>query len=272
MHILANSVHRDQGQKTGDHTVGFVNNVDDYTPVSLETVQISTLHLFPNVCEGYNVLYIANTDTNTIEVVTIPSGQYNALQFSAAIQAAFIIQLGWNTVVSISTLTFKMTVTPSNPADPVRYFLPLGEITDSSNFVNPLPAGSVPPETLNLLCGVDTTLRVLLPGISTHNVNLAGPSHVYVHSSAMGHSTAVMSGVGNVDFIGTIDLTTVPYGGKASMTITGESQHRRFHTRGDRSLSSFDLKLTNNHGKILTLPPNVNSFVEMLRVRHNGAH
>lgn len=271
MHIIANSVHRQTDEDVGKHTVGFVNNVDDFSPLSMETVQISTLHLFDNVIEPYNVLYLANTDTNTIEVVTIPPGQYNSLQFSTALQAAFNTQLGWSTTVAISSLTFKMTVTPLNPLDPVRYFLPLSEIVNSSNFTNPLDPASIPAETLNLLSGVHASQRVLFPGTLVHNVNLSGPSHVYVNSSAMGHSTAVMSGVGNTDFIGTIDLTNVPYGGKAKMVST-ERQHRLFFTRGDRSLSDFDITLTDKHGKILTLPPNANVFVEMLAVKSERNH
>lgn len=270
-HLLSNSDSRSLNQTVSNFSVDHVNNVDDYSPISVQTVQFSTMNLFNNVNEPYNVLYVANLDANTIEgPVTIAPGFYNSLQLKTALESALLITLGWSSSISISTVDFRFTLTNTGGPQPNRRFLTIAELRDSSKFNNPLVAAP-PPLTLNYLVGVGKTEATSFPGTLPNVVNLSGPGQVYITSSALTHSTGMSSEQGHIDYLGHFDLGSAPYGSRLT-TIINEQSHKTFRYTGDRSLSSTDFQLVDRFGNEMTLPENVNVFVEMIVNKNVSYH
>lgn len=266
-HLISNSDSRSLNQRVSNFSVEHINNVDDYSPISVQTVQFTTMNLFNNVNEPYNVLYIANLDTNTIETpVTIPPGFYNSLQLKAALESALLTTLGWAVTISISTVDFRMTVTPVVLLDPNRRFMTINELRSlGTTFVNPLPPNSVPQMTLNYLVGVGkyASIQPAFPTTLPNVVNLSGPGQVYVTSSALTHSSGMSSEQGHIDYLGHFNLGSAIYGTRVT-TVVNEQAHKTFMYSGDRSLSSTDFRLEDRFGTEMVLPDNVNLFVEMI--------
>jgi hypothetical protein len=265
-HLLTNSDSRNIAQRVNDFSVDFVNNVDDFKAVGVQVVSIGCVHLFPNIYEPYNVLYLKNTVTDSVEVVTISGGQYNANQMAATLEAAFLAQLGWAVTVSIDTLTFKLSIVPApGPPQDTSRFLSISELRNTLS-------SAAPPLSLNYYLGTPwNTTPAVWPTELSNSVNLTGPQIVYVRSAALTHNAAIGSEESHVDYIGHIDLSNTSYGSQVS-TRTADPHFKSFTYRGDRSLSNIDYVLTDHFGTRLPLPDNVNLFVELIMTKNNTIH
>ena len=259
-HLLINSDHRNFNQSSTFFSSDFPNNVDDDKLVGCSVLSLSCPNLFNNVYDPFNKLFLLNETTNDVVSLTVPPLHYNSLSLSSTLQNLFLSELGWTTTVSISTVKFNLFIVPTVGKLAYR-FLTHSEILNlnlSENF------------TLNYyLGGNHINIPNVWPTELENPVNLLGPREIYFISAAISHSSALTSNSLRTDFIGKINLSKVPYGSMAT-TETQARDFKTFNYRGDRSMSSVDIKIVDHWGNELFLPNNYNVSVELHLIKHDA--
>lgn len=260
-HLLINSDHRNFNQPSTFFSSDFQNNIDDDKVTGCSVLSLSCPNLFNNVYAPFNEVFLLNQTTDTVVTVTIPPSHYNSLTLSSTLQNLFLSEFGWTTTVSISTVTFKLSIVPTGGQDAYR-FLSHSEILNrqlSENF------------TFNYyLGGNHQTVPSVWPTELENPVNLFGPREIYFISSAISHSSALTSHALRTDYIGKLNLSGVPYGMIATTEIL-DKDFKTFYYRGDRSMSSVDIKIVDHWGHQLSLPDNFNVSLELHLIKNDAS-
>jgi hypothetical protein len=235
--VRVNAKYKSSGTNNNFNIQFAVRDLDQVKAIAV--VRASLNRSFPNIYAPINVLVLQPNLLSPV-VITVPPGQYTAVQLAAAIQTA-----------SGGTLTVTYQVAP----------------VDRFQFTYLGPAASaallVPDSTIGDYIGLTTTLILPAIGIPVNvdsSPQLEGPSNVYIQSQLMcgSHCIDVASNGSYIPFLAAIDYSQVPFGYNGSFESKTPNwlQVKYLRNSGVRALMSFDVQITDPYGNLLPIQPN----------------
>ncbi len=200
--------------------------------------------VFSNIFVPINQLDYVLNDLTPGSVV-VPPGQYTATQLAAAIQTASS---------GIFTVTYNTTTN--------RFIFTFNGVGLNTS-VQLLASSSI-------AMYIGLTADLVIPALATPTPvqsppQLQGPATVYIESEwiAGSHCVDAAQNGSYIPFLAAIDFSAVPWGFdgifEAKTPIEYQVDFRR--TSGSRSLTNFDVSLTDEYGNPLDLP--LNAYLDM---------
>lgn len=198
-----------------------------YTGVNIASIQLlkfSCMRLFPNIYPPYDTLNIDG------QILTLPSGQYTATELAA----------------QITSIGYACS------------------LNDQKKFTFTSVANVIEPTKLSHLILGLPNVKVLTPVTSLSTPTLQGPDPIYVESNDLALSNCLDSedsGGGNIPLVWSIP-NTVPHGFQLNYELNDPSLNQIDVKNGTLSNTRLHLKITDQFGHVLTLPPN--AYVDMI--------
>ena len=163
--------------------------------------------------------------------ITISAGQYNVIQFIAALQASInLVLVGDSVVITRNDITNLLTFT----------FL-VGTYTFSSL-----------SSMAHVIGFIDSITTGPLVYTMTYPPDLSGINSVYIHSEALSDGSGIDSSKGIINLVDSISLHNIPYGTFAYKQTTDASLSTISYTM-PRNLNVIDIRLRDREGKILNI-------------------